>query len=168
MNDKEITCCFTGPRPPRLPSCGNEASPEICELKERLFAAVKAAYAEGYRNFISGMAEGFDLFAAEAVIRLKKLYPDAELFAAFPCEASPKNHSAAICKRIQDIMAEVSSCYFVCEKHIYGCELSRNVYMVENSSMVIGYYDGFSKGTAHCWHCGEQRGLKLINLCESE
>ena len=62
MNDKEITCCFTGPRPPRLPSCGNEASPEICELKERLFAAVKAAYAEGYRNFISGMAEGFDLF----------------------------------------------------------------------------------------------------------
>ena len=64
-------------------------------------------------------------------------------------------------------MAEVSSCYFVCEKHIYGCELSRNVYMVENSSMVIGYYDGFSKGTAHCWHCGEQTELKHINLFEN-
>lgn len=167
MIEKEITCCFTGPRPQRLPSFGNEASPEIVLLKEQLFAKIEAAYAEGYRNFISGMAEGFDLFAAEAVIRLHKVHPDAKLFAVFPCETSPQDHSAEVCKRIQKIMNEVSFCHFVCTEHIYGCELARNVYMVENSSMIIGYYDGFSKGTAHCWHCAESRGLCLVNICEN-
>lgn len=167
MSDREITCCFTGPRPPRLPAGGNEASPEIAALKERLFAAVEDAYNSGYRNFISGMAEGFDIFAAEAVIRLRHIHPDAELFAAFPCEASPKSHGAAVCRRIQNILDEVSFCHFICKEHIYGCELSRNVYMVENSSLLIGFYDGLSRGTAHCWRCGEERGLRLVNLCEN-
>lgn len=167
MSEREITCCFTGPRPPRLPCGGDEASPEIIALKEKLFAAVESAYGDGCRIFISGMAEGFDLFAAEAVIRLRRIHPDAELYAAFPCEASPKSHSPAVCRRIQSIMEEVSFCHFTAKEHVYGCELSRNVYMVEHSSVLIGYYDGRSRGTAHCWHCGESRGLRLVNICEN-
>lgn len=164
--EKAATCCFTGPRSPRLPCGGNEASDEIILLKKRILEAVENAYEGGIRNFISGMAEGFDLFAAEAVICLMDKYPDIKLFAAFPCASSPKDHSAAIRKRIEKIMDTVSGCHFVCREHIFGCELSRNLYMVENSSMIIGYYDGFSKGTAHCWHCAEDRGLFLVNLCE--
>lgn len=167
MNDRKITCCFTGPRPPRLPAGGNEASPEIAALKEQLFAAVNAAYEDGYRCFFSGMAEGFDLLAAEAVIRLRRIHPDAELFAAFPCEASPKGHSPAVCRRIERIMEEVSFTYFVSKEHVYGCELSRNVYMVENSSMLIAYYNGLSRGTGHCFHCAERHGLRIVNLCEN-
>ena len=166
MSNREITCCFTGPRPPRLPAGGNEASPEMTALKERLFAAVNAAYDGGCRYFISGMAEGFDLLAAEAVIRLRRIHPDAELFAAFPCEASPKGHSPAVCRRIEKIMEEVSSTYFVSKEHVCGCELSRNVYMVEHSSLLIAYYNGLSRGTAHCFHCAEGRGLRIVNLCE--
>lgn len=165
MTDKEITCCFTGPRPPRLPADGDEASAEIIRLKEQLSDAVEQAYEEGYRGFISGMADGFDLFAAEAVIELKRYRPDAELFAAFPCEASPKNHNTENRLRIAEIMQNVSEAYFVCKEHIFGCELKRNVYMAENSSRIIGYYDGFSRGTAHCWHCAEEHGLELVNLC---
>lgn len=165
-DEKLITCCFTGPRFPRLPCGGNEDSDEIILLKNRILEAVENAYGDGFRNFISGMAEGFDLFAAEAVICLMDKYPDIKLFAAFPCASSPNNHSAAICKRIKKIMNRASGCSFVCKEHIFGCELSRNIYMVESSSMIIGYYDGFSKGTAHCWHCAEDRGLFLVNLCE--
>ncbi len=166
MSDREITCCFTGPRPPRLPAGGNEASPEIAALREQLFAAVKGAYDDGYRCFISGMAEGFDLLAAEAVIRLRRVHPDAELFAAFPCEASPKGHSPAVRRRIEHIMEEVSFSHFVSKEYIHGCELSRNVYMVENSSLLIAYYNGLSRGTAHCFRCAEERGLRIVNLCE--
>ena len=68
--EKADTCCFTGPRSPRLPCGGNEASDEIILLKKRILEAVENAYEGGIRNFISGMAEGFDLFAAEAVICL--------------------------------------------------------------------------------------------------
>ena len=167
MSNREITCCFTGPRPPRLPAGGNEASPEMAALREQLFAAVQAAYNDGYRYFISGMAEGFDLLAAEAVIRLRRVHPDAELFAAFPCEASPKGHSPAVCHRIANTMEEVSFSHFVSKEHIPGCELSRNIYMVENSSLLIAYYNGLSRGTAHCVHCAEGRGLHIVNLCEN-
>jgi uncharacterized phage-like protein YoqJ len=38
----------------------------------RLAAAVEAAFADGYRTFISGMAVGFDLAAAEAVLRFRE------------------------------------------------------------------------------------------------
>lgn len=63
MKDEQNTViCFSGHR-------YYAAAPED---EARLAAAVEAAWEEGYRVFISGMAPGFDLAAAEAVVRLRR------------------------------------------------------------------------------------------------
>lgn len=165
--NKETTCCFTGPRPARLPMNGNEYSAEIAALKAELRSAVFDAYYDGFRYFMSGMAEGFDLFAAEAVLELKEEFEGIALVAALPYSGAPKRHSSAVCERIGSILERTDMVISLTEGYFSGCELIRNRYMVDNSSRIIGYYNGLSSGTAHCWKYALENGLETVNLYEN-
>ncbi len=164
---RENTCCFTGPRPERLPQNGNEFSAEIVALKAAIRTAVLSAYEDGYRFFMSGMAEGFDLLAADAVLELKADCPGMGLIAALPYKGAPLRHSPEICEHIGEILDRADIIYSLFDEHIPGCELSRNKFMVDHSSRIIGYYNGLSNGTAHCWGCALESGLETVNLYES-
>ena len=164
--NKETTCCFTGPRPARLPMNGNEYSAEIAALKIKLRSAIIDAYSEGFRFFISGMAEGFDIFAAETVLELKSSLDGIALVAALPYSGVQKSHSSAVSKRIGIILSKADFVVSLSEKYIPGCEHSRNKYMADNSSRIIGYYSGLSGGTAHCWNYAAKNGLEMVNLYE--
>ena len=86
---REVTCCFTGHRPEKLPWGSNESDPRCVQLKERLRAAVEQAYADGFRHFICGMARGADFYFAEAVLRLREERQDVTLEAAIPVRSRP-------------------------------------------------------------------------------
>ncbi|HPS76246.1 MAG TPA: DUF1273 domain-containing protein, partial [Oscillospiraceae bacterium] len=62
MDEKPITCCFTGHRIAKLPWRSNENDPRCIALKERLAAVTEAVYESGVRHFICGMANGCDLY----------------------------------------------------------------------------------------------------------
>lgn len=81
----EKTCCFTGHRPHKFPFKYNERHPDCIQLKSLLKREIKKAIHEGYKTFISGMAIGVDIWAAEAVLELRKLHPRIRLVAAVPC-----------------------------------------------------------------------------------
>ena len=166
--NRETTCCFTGPRPLRLPENGNESSPEILSLKRDIRSAVFDAYYEGFRFFMSGMAEGFDLFAAETVLEMKADFEGICLVAVLPCSDAKSRHSAAINSRIEKILSRADFVFSVSENYFSGCELIRNRYMVDHSSRIIGYYNGLSNGTAHCWKYALEKGLETVNLYESK
>lgn len=163
----ETTCCFTGPRPPRLPMNGNEFSADIASLKVNIRSAVIDAYTEGFRFFMSGMAEGFDLFAAEIVLELKNKLSGIALVAVLPYSGAPKSHSSAINKRMAAVLEKADTVISLSEKHVPGCEHLRNKYMVDNSTRIIGYYNGISGGTAHCWNYASEKNLELVNLYEN-
>ena len=65
-------CAFTGHRPPRIPGGHDEESPAFRQLYAAIEAAIRQAVAEGYTVFRSGGAMGFDLWCAEAVLRIQK------------------------------------------------------------------------------------------------
>lgn len=163
----ETTCCFTGPRPQRLPMNGNEYSPEIAALKTNLRAAICEAYDDGFRFFISGMAEGFDLFAAETVLEMKAIREDIALIAALPYSGAPEHHSSAIRERIFSVLSDADAVVSLSEDYVPGCEHLRNRYMVDNSTRIIGYYNGLSGGTAHCWNYAVNKCIETVNLYES-
>jgi uncharacterized phage-like protein YoqJ len=77
------TCCFTGPRPFKL-GFTDDSSPACIELKKKINNEIEKLFQRGFTHFISGMAEGVDIYCAEAVIELKKKYKDVILTAVFP------------------------------------------------------------------------------------
>ena len=77
------TCAFTGHRPKGL---GYPESDGRCAaLKEKLRSLiVKLIEEEGVTYFISGMAQGVDMYAAEIVLELKEQYPRLHWNVRFP------------------------------------------------------------------------------------
>lgn len=78
MIDIAKSVAFTGHRPERI-----RQSSMLCFYLD-IVSQVRRLYSLGYRNFLSGMAEGFDLLAAQAVASLKTEYTDIRLIAVVP------------------------------------------------------------------------------------
>ena len=64
---RQHRCCFTGHRPEKL------GMPET-EVVESLKKEIRTAIADGFQTFISGMARGVDLWAAEIVLALREIW----------------------------------------------------------------------------------------------
>ena len=107
--DKEKTCCFTGHRPDKLPWGEKESDPRCRRLKESIAQAAEEAYESGIRHFISGMAVGFDLAAAEAVIELRSRCGDVTLECAVPYEGFERGFSPEDAERFGRIVAEADT-----------------------------------------------------------
>ena len=146
MRGRPCTCCFTGHRPEKLPWGSDETDPRCAALKEKLRDAVEAAYGEGMRHFICGMARGCDLYFAEAVLALREARGDVSLEAAVPCPTQADGWPAAERERYNTILERCN--YETLVQHSYDrfCMLRRNRYMVDRSVRLIAVYDGAPKG----------------------
>ena len=71
--EREITCCFTGHRPDKLPWGTDERDPRCLALKKSIARELEGLYLRGYRHFISGMARGADLYFVEAALALREI-----------------------------------------------------------------------------------------------
>ena len=86
------SCAFTGHR---VIDSGFNA-----ELLDRVILNLIKS---GARNFYCGMATGFDMLAAETVLRYKAMY-GVRLCACIPCEAQNKYYSAKDKERYENIL----------------------------------------------------------------
>ena len=95
MHPREISCCFSGHRPNRLPWGSRESDERCLDLKASLADTLEDLYGRGFRHFICGMAQGCDFYFAEAVLALRELHPDVTLEAAIPCATQADRWPAA-------------------------------------------------------------------------
>ena len=65
-------CSFTGHRPQKFPWRYNESDPACVALKETLADQITQLYETGYTEFLTGMALGVDLWAAQIVLDLRR------------------------------------------------------------------------------------------------
>lgn len=73
MKKARKTCAFTGHRPKKLPWGYNETDVRCIALKAALERQI-CSLVQGGMEFLSGMAEGVDLLAAETVLNLRVEY----------------------------------------------------------------------------------------------
>ena len=159
--ERTDTCCFTGHRPDKLPWGRDEADPRCLLLKGDLAAALDRAYQAGFRHFISGMAQGADLYFAEAVLALRDRHPEVTLECARPCETQTDSWAAEEKRRYESILDRCN--YETLVQHHYDryCMMRRNRYMVDHSSRLIAVYDGVPKGgTAQTLAYALRKGLE--------
>ena len=158
MPPKELTYGFIGHRPSSLPWGFNESDPRCIGLKAALLRETKLAYEKGARFFLSGMAEGADLYAAESVLLLKRQFDDIALISVFPygCGANARQ------RRIALAADGVISLY---PEYVTGCMLARDRFIVKHCSGMICVFSGNTKsGTAATMRMALDEGLGLIVL----
>ncbi len=139
INDKKPakSCVFTGHR-----ILDDDFSPRA--LKKE----IKNAVLQGVEVFYNGMAMGFDLAAAEAVLSLRKKFPQIRLAACVPCYGQEKNFSDKDKKRYVNILKKADEKVVLSEYYYKGCMHVRDKYMVDLGDMMICYCKKETGGAA--------------------
>ena len=148
------TCCFTGHRPKKLRT-------DEKTLRTALAQKIKESVSDGYFVFISGMAHGVDLWAAEAVLEEKAYNPHIKLICAFPFLKERFDAEEAKIKNAAD---EVK---FISDSYCRNCFILRDCWMVDHSSRVIAVFNGTPGGTAKTLQYAKETGKELVVInCE--
>lgn len=132
---------------------------------ERLETVIEHLYSEGYTHFISGMAEGFDLAAAECVIRLKAHLKAIELECAIPFDGHIKTLNASDRERYKRVCQAADKVTILANESHPKVYFDRNDYLIEGADALICYYSGKRRsGTGYTVTKGLKKGLRTINL----
>lgn len=167
MEDIIKKVCFTGKRPSSMPWGNNETDPRCEKLKRRLEEEILQAVHDGYRYFITGMAQGADTWAGEIIIRLReKQYPDLFLEAAVPYYVQPKTWSEQDQIRYFDLLFDCDKKTLCSPSYYRGCYHVRNRYMVDAAQRVIAVYDGSGGGTGYTVNYAQSKGrdVRIISF----
>lgn len=154
-------CAFTGYRPEKMPY--SEEHPACDSLKRHIRREALRLIQDGITIFISGMARGVDIWAAEVVLELKRAMPEKgiELWAAIPHEGQADSWQIADRIRDQRILAATDRVEYICRKYERNCFFARNRYMVDHATHLIAVYDGKSGGTQCTIKYAIQKGLQI-------
>lgn len=160
------TLCFTGHRPQKLPFGFNENDERCIRLKTVLSETIETAIKErGVQHFISGMALGVDMFAAEIVLNLKEKYPQITLECAIPCRYQSRKWPEEYRKRYYQIARKSDLITIIKDYYTPECMFERNKYMIDKSDIIIGVcagYPGRNSGTSQTLYLAKQKKIVII------
>lgn len=135
MIDITKSVAFTGHRPERI------RQSSMLYFYMDIVSQVRRLYSLGYRNFLSGMAEGFDLLAAQAVASLKTEYTDIRLIAVVPFRRQANRYRQENKSLYDRIMKTADETVILREDYCKDCFHRRNDYLIDNSEIVLAYWD---------------------------
>ena len=135
--NKNNTCCFTGYK---------EFEITEQEIKHRACVSILfAVHNKKITHFICGGVPGFDMIAAEVIMELKRKNK-ITLEIALPFKGQDKNYPKEQKTRYAEILNKADKVTVLSEADDDSFYALRNKYMVDNSSLVIGLFDGQSTG----------------------
>jgi len=164
-SEKIKTLCFTGYRPNKCPWGYDETQFACLDMRSRTKTQILTAINKGYVNFMSGMALGFDMICAELVLELKIVCPQIKLICVLPCKnQSSVWHDKKTQDRYKRILENADLTICLSDTYTPTCMQERNKFMVDNSSAIIGLYDGKTGGTQQTLNYAKAQGLKVITI----
>lgn len=161
------TCCFAGYRPEKVEGWELSDGSAPDNIKDSLNEAILRAYNSGYLVFVSGMSRGFDMWAAQEVIKLKNKYP-LKLFCAIPFDNQCDYWNDMDKKQYKDILLNADIVYSLSDKYTPDCFHVRNRFMVNSSSRLICWFNGTAGGTEFTIKCAKRKGLEIDNIFENQ
>ena len=138
MGPRQMSVCFSGYRPEKLPWGEDESDPRCAALKKRLYDAAESACAQGYR--------------------------DVTVEAAIPCPSQPEGWPEAERARWQSLVDRCDYETVVQDHYDAGCMQRRNRYMVDHAAMLIAVHDGQPGGTRRTIEYAMRRRLDVVIL----
>ena len=161
------TVAFTGHRKERILQGSGNDSRILAQIREAVTGVVTELYGQGYKEYYTGMANGFDMAAAEAVLQVKEEYGDIMLVAAVPFRKQPLWFDAEDQLLYTCLLERVDRVVMVSENYHKGCYLRRDEYMVRKADVIVAYWDLVPKGgTFYTVSKALESGKPVINLYE--
>ncbi len=156
MEEKRLhRCSFTGHRPEKL---GVPEETVRRWLEEKIDEAIR----DGFTTFISGCAQGVDLWAGEIVLRKRAENPDLHLIAAVPWPGFGKSWGDPWRELYDNLLRQADLVVNVCDQYHRGVFQQRNVWMVDRSRRVIAVYNGTAGGTRNTIVYAEKAGVEVV------
>ena len=156
---------FSGHRPKKFPWKYDETSPDCVVLKEALRENLDKFIGQGIIHYLSGMAEGTDIWAAEAVLAARETHKKIKLHCILPCVAQADKWSAASRERYRSILNLTDSLYYVNREYRQGCMLERDRFLVDWSTVLFAVYNGEKRGgTAATVRYARKMGREIFTL----
>lgn len=150
--DRHITVAFTGHR-----TYCSEAASSLKTVLDEL-------YGRGFRMFLSGMAVGFDLAAAEAVLRLRGQHADVRLVAVIPFAGQSDRFPADDKLRFERVCREADEVMTLAPHFDPYCYMRRNDFLVDHALVLVAWYDGTTGGTRYTVERALRQGLEVRQL----
>lgn len=158
MDERELRkhrCCFTGHRPEKL------------KLSEQKLAAlleteIKRAIASGFTTYITGMAKGVDLIAAEIVLRLRERDDRLKLICALPHPGFGQHWGGGWTERFQRVLAQADLSRTICPNFSRASYQTRNEWMVRHSALVIAVFNGEPGGTKNTLDFAQKSNVPCV------
>lgn len=165
--EKERTCFFAGHRPYRFSFTPEDQNLFYTNLAANISKAVRELFENGCDTFLCGGTIGFDVMCSEAVVELKKEFPQIRLGCILPFENHHSDFSSNWQARFLKILDACDFIDYVSPEEVTGCYYDRNQKMIENSAYMITYFDGRGGGTARVIAAAQLNKLKIFNLYEA-
>ncbi len=154
---RKHSCCFTGHRPEKI------IVPKEEVMKE-LKIEIQKSIEEGFSTFISGMARGVDLWAAETIIQLRESGAPIKLICAVPYKGFEERWKEEWQKQYNLILQKADLTKYICEGYSKSCFQIRNEWMVNHSAKVIAVYTGEAGGTKNTIMYAQKHGVTVKNI----
>lgn len=158
MSEAELRkhrCCFTGHRPSKL------KIPEV-KLAALLEAEIKRAITNGFTTYITGMAKGVDLIAAEIVLRLRERDDRLKLICALPHPGFGQHWDGGWTERFQWVLAQADLNRTICPSFSNASYQARNEWMVRHSALVIAVFNGEPGGTKNTLDFAQKSNVPCV------
>lgn len=147
--------CFTGHRPEKL------TRPETV-IKKDLEILIRQAVADGLNVFITGMARGVDIWAAQIVLKLRGAGCPVKLMCACPYAGFESGWSQNWQRQYREILAAADFVKYVCKDYSRSCFQIRNEWMVNHAARVIAVFNGERSGTKNTIEYAAKAGVPIV------
>lgn len=160
---EQSVCAVTGHRPQKYPWGYDEDAPLCVALKRTLAEQIEVLAGAGTTDYLSGMVQGADTWAALAVLALRDKNPALKLRCVLPCEGQADRWAASARELYQSILSRADSVVYVNREYHDGCMLERNRYLVDHAGTLLAVYNGERRGgTAATVRYAGKKGRGLI------
>ena len=154
INELDIlkTCAITGHRKV------NEDL-DVIELREVFISLIK----KGIDTFLIGMAVGFDTLCFKVLEKLKEDF-QIKLVACVPCINQDRNFTPLQKKVYRDMLKKADVTFYVSTDYTPYCMQKRNMFMVDNSRVLLAYLREDRGGTYNTVKYAEKNQKQIIRI----